>query len=146
MAKSTYPFVSFADEFGATVRPPSTYIPVRIANPHSEKSIIVYALIDTGADQCAFPESLAIELGHDFQGDGVLSESTMGVSGATNVFLHTFDIDILTPDLKDTFASLPNMLISCVPTEIPPLLGVADCLEHFVLTIDYPQTEITLSH
>ena len=90
MAKYTYPFVSFADEFGTTVRPPSAYLPVRIANPHSKKSVIVYALIDTGADQCAFPESLAIELGHDFQGDGVLSESTMGVSGATNVFLQNY--------------------------------------------------------
>lgn len=146
MTKCTYPFVSFADESGNTVRPPSTYLPVRITNPHTAKTLVVYALIDTGADQCAFPESLAVELGHNFQGEGVISESTMGVSGATSVFLHTFDIEVLTPDLKHVFASLPNMLISCVPTEIPSLLGVADCLDHFVLTIDYPEMEITLDY
>lgn len=146
MPECIYPFVSFADEFGNTVRPPSTYLPVRITNPHSERSVVVYALIDTGADQCAFPESLAVELGHDFQGEGVESESTVGVSGATSVFLYTFDIDILTPDRKGVFASFHNMLISCVPTEIPSLLGVANCLNHFVLTINYPEMSVALSY
>ena len=30
----TYPFVTFVDENGNIVRPPSTYLPVRITNPH----------------------------------------------------------------------------------------------------------------
>jgi len=144
--KCTYPFVSFADESGNVVRPPSTYLPVRVSNPHSDGSVMVYALIDTGADQCAFPESLAVELGHDFQGKGVASEITVGVSGSTDVFLHTFDIDILMPDRKTIFASFENMLISCVPVEIPSLLGVAGCLDHFVVTINYPKLEVTLSY
>jgi hypothetical protein len=95
----TYPFVAFSDEAGNVVRPPSTYLPVRVSNPHSGLSVVVYALVDTGADQCAFPESLAVDLGHDFQGKDVASETTVGVSGTTNVYLHTFDIAILTPDL-----------------------------------------------
>ncbi|MDP7022699.1 MAG: hypothetical protein QGH42_00415 [Kiritimatiellia bacterium] len=118
---------------------------MRISNPHSGLSAVVYALVDTGADHCAFPESLAVDLGHNFQGDNVMSETTVGVSGATDVYLHTFDISILTPDLSDVFASFENMLISCVPTEIPALLGVANCLDHFVLTIDYPDMEIKLA-
>lgn len=145
MADCTYPFVSFADEAGNIVRPPSTYLPARVSNPHSGRSVVVYALIDTGADQCAFPESLAVELGHNFQGKDVMSETTVGVSGNTSVYLHTFDIDILTPDRDEVFASFPNMLISCVPTEIPSLLGVANCLDQFILTIDYPKMETTLS-
>ena len=142
--KYKYPFVSFVDEGGNAVRPPSTYLPVRITNPHASLSAVVYALIDTGADQCAFPESLAVELGHDFRGDGVLAESTLGVSGDTQVFMHTFDVAILVPDRSAVFASFQNILVSCVPTEIPALLGVNDCLNQFVLTIDYPAMEVTL--
>ena len=62
------------------------------------------------------------------------------------MFLHTFDIDILTPDRKDVFASFPGLLISCVATEIPALLGVGGCLERFVLTIDYPEMATTLAY
>lgn len=43
------------------------YLPVTIINPDSQKQIKVYALIDTGADECAFPASFAPILGHDFQ-------------------------------------------------------------------------------
>jgi len=107
-------------------------------------STVVYALLDTGADRCTFPESLAVELGHDFRARSVTSESTLGVSGSTDVFMHTFDMAILTPDRSAVFASFKNVLISCTPTEIPALLGVADCLSQFVLTIDYPAMEITL--
>lgn len=127
------------------VRPPSTYLPARISNPHSDLSVVVYALVDTGADHCAFPESLAVDLGHNFQGDEVMSETTVGVSGTTSVYLHTFKIDILSPDLSEVFVSFQDMLISCVPTEIPALLGVANCLDRFVLTIDYPKMETTLA-
>lgn len=144
MAKQTYPFVTFKDAQGKQVNPPATYLPVRISNPHSGMSTVAYALIDTGADNCVFPRSLAVVLGHDFDGKHVLSKSTMGVSGKTEVFLHTFDIEILTPDRSSVFASFKKVLVACVLTDIPLLLGVADCLSHFVLTIDYPLTEITL--
>ncbi len=142
----TYPFVTFKDETGNIVRPPSTYLPIRITNPHAGKSTIIYALIDTGADQCTFPESLAVELGHNFRANGVKSESTIGVSGSTDVFMHTFDVDILTPDRSKIFASFENILVSCVSTEIPALLGVDDCLNHFTLTIDYPNMNIILKY
>lgn len=145
-SKCTYPFVSFVDEDGNAIRQPSTYLPLRITNPHTGLSTTVYALIDTGADQCTFPESLAVELGHDFCGDGVESQSTLGVSGATDVYMHTFDIEILKPDRGAAFASFKNVLIACVPTEIPALLGVHDCLSKFVLVIDYPEMEISLKH
>jgi hypothetical protein len=146
MTKRTYPFVSFTDANGTIVKAPSTYLPIRVANPHSGLSAVVYALIDTGADNCVFPKSLAVSLGHNFEGAGVQSQSTMGVSGSTDVFLHTFDLAILTPDRSAVFVSFEQILISCVPTEIPVLLGVADCLNRFSLTVDYPNMEITLKH
>ncbi len=144
MADVIYPFVTFVDSDGVPLRPPSTYLPVQITNPHSGLSAIVYALVDTGADQCTFPEALAVDLGRDFRADGVQSESTLGVSGATEVFIHTFDLAILSPDRRDVFASFESVSIACVPTDIPPLLGVADCLNAFVLTIDYPGMEMVL--
>ena len=146
MPQHTYPFVAFTDPKGNVVRHPSTYLPVRITNPHSGLSSVTYALVDTGADTCVFPEALAVSLGHNFTGEGVKTQKTQGVSGATSVFMHTFDLDILTTDRSKVFAAFPNLLIACVPQEIPALLGVADCLGHFVLGVDYPRTEITLSY
>ena len=67
MAACTYPFVSFADEDGEVLRSASTYLPVRVTNPHSGRTVMVYALVDTGADECAFPETLAVELGTTFR-------------------------------------------------------------------------------
>ena len=49
---------------GDVARP---YLPVTIANPGAGKTIKVLALIDTGADECAFPASFAPFLGHDLQ-------------------------------------------------------------------------------
>lgn len=49
---------------GDLVRP---YLPVTIMNPDTSKQIGVYALIDTGADECALPASFAPLLGHNLQ-------------------------------------------------------------------------------
>lgn len=41
------------------------YLPISIINPATNKYLKVFALIDTGADECAFPASFAPLLGHD---------------------------------------------------------------------------------
>ena len=35
------------------------YLPIKIINPENQKEINVFALIDTGADECALPASFA---------------------------------------------------------------------------------------
>ena len=146
MEQHTYPFLTFKDAHGNNIRPPSTYLPVRISNPETGLSIVTYALVDTGADNCVIPESIAVSLGHNFNGHGVQSDSTQGVSGTTPVFMHTFDIDILTADRTKTFFSVSNVLIACVSQDIPVLLGVADCLNRFKLTVDYSAATTMLQY
>jgi len=62
MAIRNYPF--------SIIRPgdlPRPYLPVAILNPDTNMEIKVYGLIDTGADECAFPASFATLLGHNLQ-------------------------------------------------------------------------------
>jgi len=46
---------------------PRPYLPITIINPTTNKHLKVFALIDTGADECAFPASFAPLLGHSLQ-------------------------------------------------------------------------------
>jgi len=138
MAQHTYPFVTFKDDQGNVIRGPASYLPARITNPETGLSVVNYALVDTGADNCVIPKSIAVALGHNFDGQDVRSAKTQGVSGSTPVYMHTFDLELLTADRAKVFFSVSNVLISCVAPEIPVLLGVADCLKRFTLTVNYP--------
>ena len=60
--------------------------------------------------------------------------------------MHTFDMEILTADRMNTFFSLSNILVACVAQDIPVLLGVADCLKRFKLTVDYPVATTMLQY
>lgn len=43
------------------------WLPIRLINPQSGQAARTFGLIDTGADECAFPAWLALELGHDLR-------------------------------------------------------------------------------
>jgi hypothetical protein len=43
------------------------WLPVTVVNPHANIKLPVLGLIDTGADECAFPAQLASVLGHNLQ-------------------------------------------------------------------------------
>jgi predicted aspartyl protease len=95
----------------------------------------VYALIDTGADECAFPASFALLLGHNLQAGQAKKISTG--NGITIAYGHITRIAIegfSTQDVSVDF--MPNLNI--------PLLGVKSFLGNFVLTIDYPQKVFSL--
>lgn len=145
MPEQTYPFVVFKDTHGRILRPPSAFIPIRILNPRTSQALITIGQIDTGADECTFPAGIATALGHNLQADGVKSDTTIGVSGATKVFKHTFKIQILSPTLGKAIATSPEMLVSCVASQIPPLLGVRNCLARFCVTVDYRKRITRLS-
>ena len=40
---------------------------IRVVNPHTEKAVVMQAIVDTGADNCAFPADIAEQLGHDLE-------------------------------------------------------------------------------
>jgi len=59
MPISNYPFTCLVP--GSISRP---MLPVCIINPHTGNSLCTWALIDTGADECALPAAYAERLGH----------------------------------------------------------------------------------
>lgn len=114
MPVRNYPFTVIRP--GDLARP---YLPVTIINPITDKQIRVYALIDTGADECAFPASFAPILGHNLQAGQPKKISTG--NGITIAYSHITRIVIEGFSTQDLFVDLmPNLNI--------PLLGVRSFL------------------
>jgi predicted aspartyl protease len=123
----------------SVIRPgdlPRPYLPVTIINPDTEKRIRVYALIDTGADECAFPASFAPLLGHNLQA-GQWKRISTG-NGITTAYSHTTRIII------EGF-STQEVLVDFMANLNIPLLGVRSFLANFVLTIDYSKKVFSLA-
>ena len=111
------------------------YLPITIINSSARKQLKVFALIDTGADECAFPASFAPLLGHNIQ-SGQQRKISTG-NGITTAYSHTNRIEIegfTTREVLIDFMSNLNI----------PLLGVRSFLNSFVLTIDYPNKTFSL--
>jgi len=119
----------------ATGQIPRPCLEVEIRNPHTQKSISVLALVDTGADECAMPAELADMLGHNLT-KGKPKNIRTG-SGLSASYSHTVDIKI------DGF-TVSNVLIDFMPNLHIPLLGVKSFLGNFILTVDYPKETFTL--
>ena len=131
MPIDNYPFTVIRR--GDIARP---YLPITIINPNSSKHLKVYALIDTGADECAFPASLAPLLAHDLQ-SGKSKKISTG-NGTTLAYSHVNRISI------EGFAT-QDILVDFMPNLNIPLLGVRSFLSNFVLKIDYPNKVFSLS-
>lgn len=124
MLVENYPFTTTRP--GELARP---YLPVTIINPENQKEINVYALVDTGADECALPASFASPLGHNLQ-SGQQKKINTG-NGITIAYSHTAMISAFK-------FSTDNILIDFMPNLHIPLMGVKSFLNNFTLTIDYP--------
>lgn len=111
------------------------YLPVTIINPENGKRQKVYAIIDTGADECALPASYAAILGHNLQAGQDRQVNTC--NGPTTVYSHTTSIEI-------KGFTTPDVLIDYMPNLSIPLLGVKSFLANFILTIDYPNKTFSL--
>ncbi len=125
-----YPFSTIRP--GDVARP---YLPVTVINPDTDKHVKIFALIDTGADECALPATFAALLGHNLQAGNPKKISTG--NGITTAYGHTTRIKIegfTTQDVVIDF--MPNLNI--------PLLGVKSFLGNFVLTVDYPNKTFSL--
>jgi predicted aspartyl protease len=104
-------------------------------NPGVNKEVRVYAPIDTGADECAFPASFASLLGHNLQ-EGQLKRISTG-NGITIAYSHTTRI------IVESF-STQDVLVDFMPNLNIPLLGVKSFLSNFILTVDYPNRAFSL--
>ncbi len=112
------------------------YLPITVINPAAGKHIKVFALIDTGADECAFPASFAPPLCHNLQ-SGLQRKISTG-NGVTTAYGHTTRIEV------EGF-STQEVLIDFMPNLNIPLLGVRSFLGKFILTVDYPNKTFSLN-
>ncbi|MEE8360052.1 MAG: retropepsin-like aspartic protease [Candidatus Omnitrophota bacterium] len=114
---------------------PRPWLPIVINNPHTGKEVPVYGLIDTGADECAIPAGYAPLLGHDLlKGEQTVIKTG---NGETIAYKHTLC-------LKFDDVVVGNVLIDFMPNLPVVLLGVANFLSHFILTVDYQKSEFSL--
>lgn len=115
---------------------------VKVTNPDNGLGFKTLAIVDTGADDCAFPASIAVQLGHKLK--SVTPKEIATAGGKTYAYPHTSRVEIL--------EMLPNGLcgdrvlysISEAPIDFVVgceafLLGRKKFLNNFVLVVDYPR-------
>jgi len=141
-----FPFYRFKYPDGTITPSWRLYLPVLVTNPKTKQSILLYGLVDTGADATLFPGSLATQLGHSLKGSGVKSSMTCGIE-QSNVctYRHTFTLELLTPDTKNVLRTFKKVEIDCADTEPPVLLGAKDFLTKFDVAVFYKKHEMLLS-
>jgi predicted aspartyl protease len=130
MLIENYPFI--VTRPGDLARP---YLPIIIINPENQKQLNAYALIDTGADECALPASFAPLLGHNLQSGSIKRVCTE--NGISIAYSHTICLTVF------NFTS-DNVLVDFMPNLHIPLLGVKNFLNRFVLKIDYPNKKFSI--
>lgn len=135
-----YPFI---DNGNGVYRP---FVPIRIINPLDNINILLYGLLDTGADECIFPKFICEATNHNLKGEGVISSDSQGVGqGSVTNWKHTFIIELLTPDKKTVFWRSKQNLIGCLDHDsAPPLLGFKNFMVNFRITFNYPTKRIII--
>jgi hypothetical protein len=108
----------------------------------------VKAIVDTGADECAFPASIARQLGHKLE-DGLTRKTISTASGRTLTFSHTSRVEVLSVRADglpgtDVLYTLPGTPIDFIKGCESFLLGARNFLSVFVLEIDYPAEVFSL--
>lgn len=111
------------------------WLPITIKNPHTNKIIKTYGLIDTGADECAIPAQLAPLIGHNLQA-GTQKVINTG-NGPTIAYVHTMCIET-------KGIAISNVLIDFLPNLNVVLLGTKNFLSNFLLIVDYKNHTFSL--
>lgn len=153
MAKFNFPFIQKNIHSD-----PKPILSLWLGNSHDELAgrVPLWGLIDTGADQSIIPESAAKEIGHFMDQTGVRKGRLDGIGGGVNVWFHTFDIKICLAkmvkgsvfiDYKKPLITVPEVELAVVPDKHykgDAILGVADFLKDYILTINYPRQVFSL--
>lgn len=119
-------------------------LPINIINPHTGKNLNTYGIIDTGADECAVPASMASLLGHNLQ-SGTSKTISTG-NGETIAFSHTTTFEIYHPSTNELLYTLADTPIDFMPNLSVVLLGSNNFLSKFVLNVNYPQKEFSITY
>jgi len=115
---------------------------IRVVNPHTQLAVVIQGIVDTGADSCAFPAEVAEQLGHNLE--SVPPKTVFTASGSTESFAHTSRVEVLEMRADGLHGdkvlyTINDTLIDFIRGCDDFLLGAANFLKDFVLTINYPQ-------
>jgi predicted aspartyl protease len=119
------------------------YLPINIINPHTGNNLKTIGLIDTGADECAIPASIASLLGHNLQNGKI---KTIGTgNGLTIAYTHTTKFEIYHPISFELLYTVSDTPIDFMPNLHMVLLGVKSFLSRFILEINYPKKTFSIN-
>lgn len=132
-----YPFI----DINGSHRPA---LPVNLINPHNGFEYLTWALIDTGADATVIPGFVARQVYHNVRHRNVEAGIHWGIGGTVTAYYHTFRLNILGVDrkrrvLQRTAIRMNKRLFAVIPDLHTMILGEADFLKKYVLTINYPK-------
>ena len=119
-------------------------LPIVIINPINNQQLALFALADTGADDCLFPKFIAAQLGHELKCDKAIFSSNQGIGESkVDLWKHPFKIHLLDPTRKAVVWKSKDCLIGCTDHDnVPVLLGVATFLSNFRITFNYQSKKI----
>lgn len=121
---------------------------IRVTNPQKGRSIIGLAMVDTGADQCAFPAKVGKNLQYKPE-SAVATNSIITASGETVAHSHISTIEVLKPDAKgratdQVVSVIKDVTVAYAEGLCAYLLGDQGFLCNFVLEIDYPNKKFSV--
>ena len=124
-------------------KPAGPALNLKLFNPHTKKDWKTFGFIDTGADECTMPASIAQELGHNLKrGDKIPFDSCAGEGFA---YRHTTDIHIYHPITKKIVHTIRGGYVDYAEDLKFALIGRNNFLNMFVLCIDYPKEIFSLT-
>jgi len=121
---------------------------VRLENPSTSLALNLWAIVDTGASACLAPAGAAHVLGINLKSVPDTGGNTAG--GKTEVYLHRVRISILgvhpngTANELEILHRTPIVTVGFSPGNSPVLLGQAGFLEHFNLSVRYPERKFSI--
>jgi hypothetical protein len=145
-ARIIFPFSAQAPGWSA-----KPFLPIEISTPAHTVIPPQYAfgLVDTGAAVCSIPAEFAPLLNHNLR--RVKATAIQGAGSVAQGFPHTVRIRALAMKLNGRVNYAETVFdTGAIPVHFVPglpcvLIGVKDFLEHFVLTVDYPQQTFSLT-
>lgn len=123
--------MSIRHKYDASYSPPAPLLPIRVSSPGGETSILLPALVDSGADLCVVPETVATGLGLPLIGPVIVQGAGQARRRAS---LHAAEIEI------DGAKEVAEVLALGEET----LLG-RNFLNVFVVVLDGPRGVVEIS-
>lgn len=120
-------------------------LPLTLTNPINGRSFKTWGLVDTGADCCAMPASLASMIGCDAKKGWVKQIATS--NGVLNAFSHQVEIglhSVAGDNFSDHVVLREILEVDFLPNLDTTLIGT-NFLSGFQLTIDYSIHQFTLT-